>query len=178
MVHQQLVGVPAQYSKTSESLNDAIAKALLRSTNEVSRIKRINEMLKTELSKTRLKLRTAETELFRINGRALWHAREQYGVKNCASGSVDSQLTSALHRISCLEVQLAESIAQLDLEVYAREDMVADHTCFLCMEVVHREQRMVTECCHRFDACASCYAEWLEASSDHTCPFCRQMVVG
>ena len=172
------MGVSAQYSKTSESENDVITKALLRSTNEVLRIKRINEMLKTELSKTRSKLRTVETELFRINGRALWHAREQSGVQNCASGSGDFHLTSALDRISCLEVQLAESIAQLDLEVHAREDMVLDHTCFLCMEVVRREQRMVTKCCHRFDACASCYAEWLEVSSDHTCPLCRQIALG
>ena len=177
MAHQQFVEVPAHHAKTLEPVNDVVAKALLRSTNELSRAKRINDMLKTELTKTRLKLASVETELFKINGHALWHAQKQRGAKNCASPHCATQLASALDRVASLEGQLAQAVAELDLERHARDDMVSDHTCFLCMDVVQRAQRMVTKCCHRFDACASCFAEWVEASLDHACPFCRQTLV-
>ena len=177
MARQQLMEVPTQHTKTLEPVNDVVAKALLRSTNELSRVKRINEMLKTELTKTRLKLQSVETELFKINGQALWHAQAQRGVENCASPHWATQLASALDRVASLEGELAQAIAELDLERHARDDMVSDHTCFLCMDIVQRAQRMVTKCCRRFDACASCFAEWVEASPDHTCPFCRETLV-
>ena len=174
MARQQLMEVPAQHTKTLEPVNDVVAKALLRSTNELSRVKRINEMLKTELTKTRLKLQSVETELFKINGQALWHSQACHGVKNCASPHCATQLASALDRVTLLEGELAQAIAELALEKLAREDLLSDHTCFLCMDGVQRAQRMVTKCCRRFDACASCFAEWVEASPHHTCPFCRQ----
>ena len=177
MAHQQLLEVPAQHTKTLEPVNDGVAKALLRTTNKLSRVKRINEMLKTELTKTRLKLQSVETELFKINGHALWHAQAQRGVKNCVNPHCATQLASALDRVASLEGELAQAIAELDLERHAREDIASDHTCFLCMDVVQRAQRMVTKCCRRFDACASCFAEWVEASPDHACPFCRQTLV-
>ena len=63
MPHQELMGVPALDAKTL--VNDVVAKALLRLTNELSRVKRINEMVKTELAKTRLKLKSVKTDLLR-----------------------------------------------------------------------------------------------------------------
>ena len=174
MSRQQLMEVPAHHAKTLEPVHDVNAKALLRSANELSRVKRVNEMLKTELTKTRLKLQSVETELFKINGQGLWRAQTRRDMKKCASPHCTTQLVSALDRVASLEGQLAQAIAELDLERHAREDIVSDHTCFLCMDIVQREQRMVTKCCRRFDACASCFAEWVEAAPDHTCPFCRQ----
>ena len=174
MARQQLMEVPAQHTKTLEPVNDVVAKALLRSTNELSRVKRINEILKTELTKTRLKLESVETELFKINGKALWHAQAQRGVMKCTSPHCATQLASALDHVASLEGELAQAIAELDLGRHAREDIVSDHTCFLCMDIVQRAQRMVTKCCHSFDACASCFAKWVEVSPEHTCPFCRQ----
>ena len=174
MAHQQLMEVPAHHKTTLELVNGVVTKALMRSTNELLRLKRINEMLKTELTKTRLKLQSVETELFKINGQALWHSQACHGVKNCASPHCATQLASALDRVTLLEGELAQAIAELALEKLAREDLLSDHTCFLCMDGVQRAQRMVTKCCRRFDACASCFAEWVEASPDHTCPFCRQ----
>ena len=169
--------LPLQQAKTLEPVNDVVAKALLRSTNELSRAKRINDMLKMELTKTRLKLESVDTELFKINGQALWHAQKRRDAKNCTSPHCAAQLASAFDRVASLEGQLAQVMAELDLERHARNDMVSDHTCFLCMDVVQRAQRMVTKCCRRFDACASCFAEWVEESPDHACPFCRQTLV-
>ena len=166
MAHQQLLEVPAHHTKSLVPVNDVVAKALLRSTNDLSRTKRINDMLKTELTKIRLKLASVETELFK-----------RQGVKNCLNQHCSTQLASALDRVACLEDQLAHAVAELDLERQARDALVSDHTCFLCMDVVQRAQRMVTKCCHRFDACASCFAEWVEASPDNACPFCRQTLV-
>ena len=138
MAHQQLMEVPAHHKTTLELVNGVVTKALMRSTNELLRLKRINEMLKTELTKTRLKLQSVETELFKINGQALWHAQAQRGVKNCASPHCATQLASALDRVALLEGELAQAIAELDLERHAREDIVSDQTCFVYMDVVQR----------------------------------------
>lgn len=78
MAHQQLMEVPAHHTTTLEPVNGVVTKALLRSTNELLRVKRIHEMLKTELTKTRLKLQSVETELFKINFQALWHVQAQW----------------------------------------------------------------------------------------------------
>ena len=128
--------VPAHHAKTLEPVHDVNAKALLRSTNELSRVKRVNEMLKTELTKTRLKLQSVETEVFKINGQGLWHAQTRRDMKKCASPHCATQLASALDRVASLEDELAQAIAELDLERHAREDIVSDHTCFLCMDIV------------------------------------------
>ena len=81
MAHQQFLEVPAHHAKSLVPVNDVVAKALLRSTNDLSRTKRINDMLKTELTKIRLKLASVETELFHINGQTLWRAQTRLGVK-------------------------------------------------------------------------------------------------
>ena len=169
------MGVPALDAKTL--VNDVVAKALLRLTNELSRVKRINEIVKTELAKTRLKLKSVKTDLFKISGQASWCAQTRRGMKNCASPHCTTQLASTLDCVAFLEGPLAQAIAELDLERLAREDIESNHACFLCVDVVQRAQRMVTKCCRRFDACASCFAEWVEASPDHVCPFCRQTLI-
>ena len=60
------------------------------------------------------------------------------GVKNCASPHCATQLTPALDRVVLLEGELAQAIAELDLERHAREDIVSDQTCFVYMDVVQR----------------------------------------
>ena len=79
-----------------------------------------------------------ETELFKINFQALWLVQAQCGVKNCASSHCATQLTIALDRVVLLEGELAQAIAEFDLERHAREDIVSDQTCFIYMDVVQR----------------------------------------
>ena len=164
----------AHPTKNLEPLNDMIAKALMESTNELSRTKKVNEMLKTKLTATRSQLESAETRLFKLIGQSSRRVREQQEVDKCINPTCAVRLTSLLERVSDLQDMIAQKHAELDREKAARSDMILDHTCFLCANVVPRAQRMVTKCCHRFDACADCFAKWIRTSSNNSCPFCRQ----
>ena len=133
-----------------------------------------NEMLKTKLTETRSKLEAAETRLFKTFGQSSRRVQRQQEVDKCINPNCAVRLASVLERVSYLQDLLAQTNSELDREKVVRNDMILDHTCFLCANVVPRTQRMVTKCCHRFDACADCFAKWIRTSSDSSCPFCRQ----
>ena len=178
MVQQQAMVVLEQQTETFEPVNDLVAKALLRSTNELARVKLVNDILKTQLTKTRMKFESMETELFKINGHEFKHAQTRRGWKNCMNPNCAMQLASALDRVTSLEGQLAQAMAELDLQGRVLDEHASKLICSLCMDDIPRAQRMVTKCCRRFDACASCFAEWVDDfSPDNTCPFCRKSPV-
>ena len=170
----QLNAAVTQPAKNLEPVNAMIAKALVESANELSRTKKVNDMLKTKLTETRSELESARTQIFKITGQFSRQARKQPEADKCRIPNCAVRLASVLERVSYLQDLLAQKNDELDREKAAHNDMILDHTCFLCANIVPRTQRMVTKCCHRFDACANCFAEWIRTSSDSSCPFCRQ----
>ena len=174
MACSQLNPATVQPIKNLESANESIAKALVELANKLSRTKKVNEMLKTKLTETRSELEFARTQIFKITGQFSRQERKQPETDKCVNPNCAVRLASVLERISSLEDLLAQKNDELDREKVARNDMVLDHTCFACFNIVPRAQRMVTKCCHRFDACADCFAECIRTSSGKSCPFCKR----
>ena len=106
----------AHPTKNLEPLNDMIAKALMESTNELSRTKKVNEMLKTKLTATRSQLESAETRLFKLIGQSSRRVREQQEVDKCINPNCAVRLTSLLERVSYLQDMIAQKNAELDRE--------------------------------------------------------------
>jgi hypothetical protein len=163
---------------------EIVATACVRSSEEAEALRRelaqkrvVNEVLKTKLTETREQLESLQTRLFKTEAKERPAApRLDAGLASAQyfSWSFLVQLGYARQRIDFLEAEVAALQSSLCEEKAAKEDAQADLTCFACFELVRREQRMITPCCRRFSACSSCYGDWLDASLERTCPFCRE----
>ena len=108
MAWSQLNAAIVQPTKNLEPVNDMIAKALMESTNELSRTKKVNDMLKTKLTETRSELESARTQIFKITGQFSRQARKQPEADKCRIPNCTVRLASVLERVSYLQDLLAQ----------------------------------------------------------------------
>ena len=182
--HRAVAGELNRTPARREDDIEIVAAARVRSSEEAETLRRelaqkriVNEVLKTKLTETREQLESLQTRLFKTEAKerpTAPHLDASLASAQYLSWSYSVQLGYARQRIYFLEGEAAALQSSLCEEKAAKEDAQADLTCFACFELVPREQRMLTLCCRRFSACSSCYGDWLDASLERTCPFCRE----